>query len=406
MIGQKRYEDAEKEVKNILSAQPQNTDALKMLGVIFIETKRNDDAESVLGSAIAANPNDDFTYYLLGRVKLNRKQYDEASDLINKAISLNPDEADYFGVLSSIKEYKKEFKAMLQLANEGLSIDPENLLCLNNRSTALVKLGQKEEAFKTADKSLELDPENPMTHANYGWAQLERGNHKKALEHFRESLRYDPNSSYAQAGMMQALKAKYLVYRLFLKYAFWMSNMKSKLQWGIIIGFIVLMRIFNQLAETNPQARPFIVPIIILYVTFAISTWIIGPLSNLFLRFNYYGRYLLTHLEKISAAFTGISLLISLTGIVLYINFSSEAFLAMAAFGLIMMIPLGSMFSSRNERGRRIMVSYSLLMLLIGLVALYISFAEKTAMNGVSLIFIFLFVGYQFMANYFLIKES
>ncbi|MBN1118410.1 MAG: tetratricopeptide repeat protein [Bacteroidales bacterium] len=406
LVEQKRYEDAEREIRNYLATDPQSSEAFKLLAIVFLETKRPDEAETVLRNTLNSEPNDDFIYYLLGRVSLVRKELNEASKLLNQAVALNPMNADYYGVLSSIKEMQKEFKAMLNLAEEGLSIDPENLLCLNNRSTALIKLGRKEEAFQTADKTLELDPENPMTHANYGWTHLEKGDHKKALEHFMESLRIDPNSQYAQVGMMQALKAKYLIYRMFLKYAFWMSNMKGKMQWLVIIGFLVIIRLFRWLAAEMPETRLVFVPVIALYILFAISTWVIGPLSNLFLRFNFYGKYLLSQLEKLAASFTGVSLLIGFTGVILYLVLKQEAYLALAAFGIIMMIPLGSMFSSNTKKGKTIFIAYTATMFILGAFALAISFKTGIAINGLSFIFILMFVGFQFLANFLLIREK
>ncbi|MBN2486800.1 MAG: tetratricopeptide repeat protein [Bacteroidales bacterium] len=406
LIQQNKYNEAEKEIKSYLSANPDSAHAFKMLGIVYVETKRDKDAEAVLKNALTLSPNDDIVYYLLGRVQILRKNYKEAAGMLNQAISINPYDADYFGVLSSIKEATKDFKGMLSLAEEGLSIDPENLLCLNNRSTALIKLGRKDEAFKTADKSLELDPENPLTHATYGWSHLEKGNTKKALEHFRESLRLDPNSDYAQAGMLQALKARYMVYRLFLKYAFFMNNLKGKLQWAIIIGLYLIFRYFNKIAIENPALRPVVVPIIVIYVLFALSTWIIGPLSNLFLRFNFYGRYLLSKTEKLSSMFTGISVLLSILALIAYAVSPDKVFLAMAAFGIIMMVPFGSMLSGESKKSRYALITYSTIMFITGVLSFVVGFKSNEAINSLTVIFILLFVGYQFVANYFLAKEK
>ena len=122
----------------------------------------------------------------------------------------------------------EKYEDALNLANEGLERDPENILALNIRSSALIKLDRKEDAFTTIEGALAHDPNNAYTHSNYGWGLLEKGNHKKALQHFREALKHDPTLVQAQAGMAEALKANYVFYRLFLRYAFFMSNLTAK----------------------------------------------------------------------------------------------------------------------------------------------------------------------------------
>src|SRR5690606_2150752 len=113
---------------------------------------------------------------------------------------------------------------------------------------ALIKLDRSEESFETIEGALREDPNNAFTHANYGWGLLEKGNHTKAMEHFKEALSHSPNLDYAQAGMLEAIKATNPIYRLFLKYAFWMGNMAAKFQWGFIIAFYILFRVIRSTA--------------------------------------------------------------------------------------------------------------------------------------------------------------
>ena len=127
-----------------------------------------------------------------------------------------------------------------------------------------------------------------------------RKRHKKALEHFKEALTNDPTFKYAQAGMMQALKATNPIYRLFLKYSFWMNNLTAKYQWGVIIGFYLGFKALKTIARNNEALQPYLTPLIIALALVAFSTWVIAPISNLFLRFNKYGQLLLDKKEKMS----------------------------------------------------------------------------------------------------------
>ena len=241
-----------------------------------------------------------------------------------------------------------------------------------------------------------------MTHATYGWTLLESGNHKKALEHFREALRLDPNLEFARSGMATALRASNLPYRLFLRYAFWMSNLSSRYQWGFIIGFYLVFRFLRGLAERSEALRPFLYPILILLALVAFSSWIITPLSNLFLRLNPYGKFLLDKDEIRSSNLVGFSLLLGLMGFLLY-GILDERFLALGVYGLTMMPLLGTMFAPQKGRGLMI---YTIAMGLVGLFGLYQIFSSGELFNLVSTVYIFGFVAYQWIANFLFIKED
>ncbi len=307
-------------------------------------------------------------------------------------------------MLASIKLSRKQFEEALELANKALEIDAENLLGLNIRSTALIKLNKHEESFHTIEGALREDPNNAYTHANYGWGLLEKGDHKKAMEHFRESLKNDPNSGYAQSGMLEALKATNPVYRLFLKYSFFMSNLTAKYQWGVIIGFYVVFRILKSVATNNEALQPYLYPLLVALAVVAFSTWVLNPVSNLFLRFNTYGKLLLDKNEKTSSNFVAASMATFVIGILLYFILGDDKFLSVVVFGFAMMLPFSLMFSPTKYK--HAFLIYAVAMSLIGLAAIVLTFFTGELFNMLSVIFIFGFVGFQWVANYLLIKED
>jgi hypothetical protein len=204
--------------------------------------------------------------------------------------------------------------------------------------------------------------------------------------------------------MLQALKATNPMYRLFLKYSFWMNNLTAKYQWAVIIGFYVGFRALRTLARNNEALQPYLTPLIVALGLVAFSTWIIAPISNLFLRFNKYGQLLLGKKEKMSSNFVAVSLGVCVLGIILYFVLSDERFLTLAAFGFAMMLPLGSMFSpSKNRYG---LLAYAVALAVVGIVAIGLTFSTGEIFNGMTAIFVFGFVGFQWVANYLLIKED
>lgn len=402
LIQQKKFGEAEKLLSDLLTEDSNNIQFLALLAEVYLQQDKFDNANSIVENAIGLSPNTPHLFYIKSRVAIQQDKTSEAEKNINQAIKLDPYDADYFALLANIKLGRKQFEEALDTANRALEIDSENLFALNTRSTALNKLNRREESFETIEGALREDPNNAYTHTNYGWGLLEKGEHKKALEHFKEALTNDPTFDYAQSGILEALKATNPIYRIFLKYSFFMSNLTAKYQWGVIIAFYLGFRGLKTMARNNEALQPYLIPLIIAIAFIAFSTWIIAPVSNLFLRFNKYGQLLLNKKEKMSSNFVAISLSTFLVGLLFYFAFWDDKMLTIAAFGFAMMLPLGTMFSpSKNKYG---LLIYTIVLIAVGLTAIVLTFSTGEMFNLMSVVFIFGFVAFQWVANYMLIK--
>lgn len=404
LIQQNKFKEAEYVLNGLMVNNPTNIHVLALLCEVKIQQNLTAEAEQLINSAISLSPDVDYLYYIKARIYIQKEKYDEAEKNLEQAISINPVDADYYAVWASIKVTRKQFAAGLELANKALEHDPENILGLNIRSTALFKLDQKEDSFHTIQGALNEDPNNAYTHANYGWSLLEKGDHKKSLEHFSEALKNNPNLDYAQAGMAEALKAKYLVYRWFLKYSFWIGNLTAKYQWGVIIGFYLGFKGLKALAANNETLQPYLIPLIILLALVAFSTWIITPIGNLFLRLNKYGKHLLNKKEIQSSNFVAISAVIFLAGCLLFLILHEERWLVVAAFGFTMMIPLSTMFLPSKYKNS--FVYYTIGITLIGGLAIFNAFSTEQIFGLFATLYVFGIVGFQWVANFLVIRDS
>jgi tetratricopeptide (TPR) repeat protein len=242
-------------------------------------------------------------------VKLQRDDLASARQAIEEALRLDPEDSDYHGLRALIYLRAQRWQEALEAANEGLTHDPTHQGCLNHRAMALVKLNRHEEAHQTIGQALQRNPENEQTHANLGWTYLHKGQHQKALEHFSEALRLDPNYDYARHGLVEALKARYFLYRRLLHFFLWMSRLSPGVRGGLIVGAYVLVRVLQGAARQHPEVAPFILPIVSFYGIFVLLTWIIDPLFNLALQCNKYGRHALSTRQRWNSSLFGLLLL-------------------------------------------------------------------------------------------------
>ncbi|MBL0043055.1 MAG: tetratricopeptide repeat protein [Flavobacteriales bacterium] len=399
LYNQRRFADAERELRDLLTNDPEQPEALQLLAATFLAQNRVAEARSAAQSVLGISPASADAHDLLARIELVDENARMAEEHAMKAVELEPGDSGHYSTLAFVLLRRTEMQRALEAADRGLAINPEDLSCLNMRTEALARLGRKEEADRTIHKTLELDPENPYTHSNTGWAVLRRGDHKKALEHFREALRRDPMNQHAKSGLVEALKARYWLYRVFLGYMFWVSNLKDGARWALILGLYFGNRVLSALTVSYPALAPFIWPLIIAYLLFALSTWVMVPVSNLFLRLNKYGRYALDREETVSSTFTGVSLLLAIGGGIGYLATGSAGLLALSIFGLVMMIPLASMLGGK-KKGKAILVGTAGVLAVVGLFGVAIAFRTGDPMNQVMGFFIPANVAYQFLANW------
>lgn len=341
---QNRYELAEAEFRQVLADDPEDAVAHAFLGLCLMERKDYRPATEHVERAIHLAPDMAFAHSAHSRILFERNYVTPALRAIHEAIRLEPENADYHAQEAAIYLEKSEWREALDAAEQGLQIDPEHVACTNLRAVSMVKLGRREAAGQTIGAALARNPEDAFTHANQGWALLHDGNPTKAMEHFREALRLDPNNEWARQGIVEALKARYFIYSIMLRWFLWMSKLPPNTQWLVIIGGWFGVRILSATARANPRLAPVIYPVLILYTAFALMTWIASPLFNLILRLNRFGRLALSREEIVASNWLGLCLALAL-GMLGWWAVSQESVALRGAmvFGFLLM-PLSGTF--------------------------------------------------------------
>ncbi len=403
-INSRRFDEAENQLKQSLAENPNDADSLNLLAYCCLMQNKTKEALQHIDSAISLEPSNGRHFYIRAFIKYDDSDYKMAETNILEALALDSLEPEYFSLLANIRIHTTRFKEALEAANNGLSIDAENLSCLNARSIALLKLKHPDAAYATIEKALSYNPSDSQTHTTFGYALLENGESQLSLVHFREALRLNPSNDSARRGIIEAMKSRYLVYRLFLQYAFWLSRLKGNIQWGFIIGLYILIRIIDSTASSNPGAAPFLYPIIYLYASFVVFTWLIMPISNLFLQFNKFGRFALNKNEKKYAKIIGLLLLVALISIIGIFSTEKIYFFDLAVVSVTLCLPLAAMQHINRKSHQNGMFLLVAFMVFVGITMIGFSAAGRN--NGpIFLIYIFSALGSQILANYYLSRR-
>jgi len=371
LFQQSRLDLAEPELKLELQAEPNEPYPHALLALCLAHREAHADATREAEAAIGLGPDFPFAHYVHGTVLKERNRLDEALAAAREAIRLDPTDPDHHGLASAIHLEKGSWREALASAEAGLAQDPEHVTCSNLRAVALVKLGRKAEAGATIGEALRKDPENPMTHANQGWTLLEQGQPKQAMEHFREALRLEPGFPWAREGLIEAMKARHVIYGLMLRYFLWMAKLSPRTQWFIILGGFFASRLLRGIARTVPAFAPFILPILILYAVFCLLTWTADAVFNLLLCFSRFGRHALTREQRIAAACVGACLGLGLVCLVAFVGTEAPATLIGAQTFGFLAIPVSATFHCQRGWPRSVMGAYTLVLLLVGLGGFY-----------------------------------
>lgn len=357
---------AETELRQALAEDPDDAPAHAALAMCLSDQEDSKAGTEEARRAIHLAPDMSFGHYALAYCLNDRNRHEEAETAIREAIRLDPEDADHHALLAATQYGLRRWPAALQAAEHGLRIDPEHIQCTNIRAMALTNLGRNEDAGAAIGTALANDPEDPLSHANMGWTLLHRRQPAEAMTHFREALRLEPGMEWAQAGIVEALKARNPIYRWLLAYFLWMSRLSRKAQWGVILGLYFGYKLVRGVARSNPEIAPWLYPLLIAYVIFALLTWVGEPLFNLLLRFNKFGRLVLSRQETIAANCLAGCLALGVLGAALYWATGWIFWILGGLFAAIMSIPLSSTIRRPAGWPRKLMTGYTSLLATMG----------------------------------------
>src|SRR4051812_11870510 len=399
LLHQRRYKDAEMQAGIVLQQNPNDAEALQLVGHCRLDTKKYEEALKIFQQCIGLVPDNDYVHYLLAFCYYRKHELDVSLKYLEQAIALFPYNAGYFSLLSNIYYSQRKYADALHAANQGLNVNAEDVACLNARSAALFRLNKKEEAYETINEALQVNPENDYTHTNYGWHYLEKGKYKQALEHFREALRINPNNISAKEGYKAALKSKLPFYRWILQYSLWMNHQSRAMRLIMIFGLWGLVRLVSIYSDDeNLWLRYVSAGVVVIYLAFVILSWLGNSIANLFLLTSSHGKLALTESEKTSAIAVGISLLAGIALIACGAFIKSHLFIA----GLLVCsfaIPLSFLdfpLKIFKGQGRQITIHIMLLCGLLTIASLFIN--QQTALFFGIVYFVF-FVGFMWSGS-------
>lgn len=178
--------------QQVLQAQPEQPDALHLLGLIAHQNGNNDRAVELIEKALALKPDYAEACNNLGSALHGLNKLNEAVEQYREAIALLPTFSKaHFNLGNALKDQGHLEEAATNY-NKALSINPDYAKALNNLGTTLKELNKLDEAAARFRQALALTPGDAKTHFNLGATLQDQGQVEGALKQYDLALSLQP----------------------------------------------------------------------------------------------------------------------------------------------------------------------------------------------------------------------
>ena len=192
--------------QQVLQADPNQTDALHLLGLIAHQVGKNDIAVEFITKALATQPDFAEAHCNLGNALKELGRLDEAVASYRKALAIQPDSAGAHSNLGLVLRALRRLDEAAASHRKALAIQPDSAEAHYNLGLALQDMGRLDEAITSYHKALNIKPDFVEAHHNLGLSLHDLRKLDEALPSYRKALAINPDFALAHYNLANALK--------------------------------------------------------------------------------------------------------------------------------------------------------------------------------------------------------
>jgi tetratricopeptide (TPR) repeat protein len=180
-------------VTMVTETQLQETLRMKELEGVFKEAQEkirqgdHDGAIAILKDVLAKEPEDTNALYLLGLSYSKKQMYAEAIEALTQVVRLVPDFPPAQFELAVSYQNRGDKDKALERYQKTLELDPENPNAAYNAGLILFGQNRMDEALIRFKKAVSLKPDDPAYLEMAGRCEIHQGNLMKAIEHLEKA---------------------------------------------------------------------------------------------------------------------------------------------------------------------------------------------------------------------------
>ncbi len=174
--------DAEAVYKKVLNVDPNDFDALHMLGIINAQRGSFEEAEKFLRKALSVDPKVAPCFHNYGTVLAKLKRFKEAIESYNSAIRLAPNHAPIYSDRGNALYELKRYDEALAAYDKALALKPDFADAWIGRGNVFYSLNRDEEALACYDKAISLKKDFPEGNWNKSLLKLSLGEYEEGWQ--------------------------------------------------------------------------------------------------------------------------------------------------------------------------------------------------------------------------------
>jgi len=157
-----RLQEAESVYQQLLTATPDDSDALHYLGVLRMGQGRRDEAIELVTKALKIAPLNQDAWNSLGNMVATTGKAKAAEFAFKRALELKPDLMQAWYNLGNLYRRTRRREEALDCFQRVLALDPRVVGAYENCASLLHRMRRHEEAAAAFQRWLEIDPQNPV----------------------------------------------------------------------------------------------------------------------------------------------------------------------------------------------------------------------------------------------------
>lgn len=189
---QQQFDKAEKLYLQLLTMQPEDSNVLNLLGLLYISKKQEEKAIKYLTKAFVLKK----TPYIasnLAKAYYFNNEYTSALKIFNDALSLQPSEDIYYSIALTYKKMKKYTEA-IENYNNALKYNKDNYKTYYNLSLAYKELNDFDNALLNAEKSALLCDADEEVYTLLSGYYEQKKDYNCALKSLKKAAEINPRN--------------------------------------------------------------------------------------------------------------------------------------------------------------------------------------------------------------------
>lgn len=203
-----RLSEAEILFQRAVDEDPQNHQALMMVGLCKRGLNQIDEALKCLARAAEIGDGNSMVHYHHGRLLAEAGRTDEAREALAQAVSLNPNFIEARTMIGAVSIQRGDLTRAVSELRTALRINPDHVPAMAALARALVEQGEADEAHKVASHAVKVGPESAAAQDAMARVFLLQGHADFAEKCIRNALAAQPENGELHASLASILRQR------------------------------------------------------------------------------------------------------------------------------------------------------------------------------------------------------